>query len=612
MRIFYIIFAGMFIGNSCGAFAQSDTIKPKEVEQYLLLSKEFLHKNIDSSLFYINRALLLSKSISNDTLLAKSHLQKSSILIFKKKFSEADSLLQNNLKNVLPKHIEGQTWQNLATIQYYKQDFENALNLYLKAVEILENAGNPRLLVNAYTNIGSINASLKYYDKAVTYLEKALPLSDFNESIRMQILVNLSSIYYEQKLFKKYLETASQAEELAKKYNSKRVLSVIYGNFSNYYSEEGAEYDKAIIYGKKAIELKKELNSLYTIGLTYNNLGHSYLKKEEYRKAITYLDSALPGAKGLLKSYIYNNLKDSYTGLNDYKKAMYYADLKDRLKDSITNAQQKEKVAELTEKFESEKKQQQIDILDTQNELQALTISQQKYLLIVLVAFGLLFLILGYFGFKSYKTKQQLDTILLQQKLRKTQLNPHFLFNALQSIQNFIYQNDKEKSGSYLASYSKLIRLILEKSNENFISVADDKLALESYLNLQQLTHNNSFSFNINVEDNVDEDFDQLPSLITQPFVENAILHGLKDIVDGKVSISYLKKDADLHVIIKDNGKGFETKKENSKRLHKSMSMGIIKEQIKNLNKTLKGFTGNISVDSSSSGTKVTLRFRIA
>ncbi len=614
MRIFYtiVIVIGICISSSYRAFAQSTSNDTKEIEQDLLLSKEFLHKNIDSSLLYIDKALLLSKLISNDTLLAKSHLQKSSILIFKKKFSEADSLLHNNLKKELPNHIEGQTWHNLGTIQYYKQDFEKALNLFLKAVEILEKSDNPKLLVNAYTNIGSINASLKYYDKALHYLEKALPLSDFNESIRLQILVNLSSIYYNQKLFKKYLKSASKAEQLAKKHDSKRVLSVIYSNLSNYYAEEGAEYNKAIIYGKKAIKFKKELNSLYTIGLTYNNLGYSYLKKKEYRNAITYLDSALPGTKGLLKSYIYNNLKDSHIGLKDYKKAMHYADLKDILKDSITNAQQKEKVAELTEKFESEKKQQQIDILDTKNELQALTISQQKYLLMVLAAFGLLFIILGYFGFKNYKTKQQLDTVLLQQKVRKMQLNPHFLFNALQSIQNFIYQNDKEKSSSYLASYSKLIRMILEKSNDDFISIEDDKLALEAYLNLQQLTYNDTFSYTIDVEETVDEDFDRLPSLITQPFVENAVLHGIKGINEGCIRVKYFKKNNTLFVSITDNGKGFGDEKENSKKLHKSMSMGIIKEQLKNLNRTSKNFNGNIAINSSTTGTEVLLSFTAA
>ena len=341
-------------------------------------------------------------------------------------------------------------------------------------------------------------------------------------------------------------------------------------------------------------------------------MGDAYLKKGEYRLAIRYLDSALPTAKGVLKSYVLNNLKEAYTGLNDFKSAIRYADLKDEIKDSITSAQQREKVAELTEQFESEKKQQQIDILDTKNELQALTIRQQRGMLIVFGVIAILILILAYFGFKNYKTKQQLDKVLLQQKLRKTQLNPHFLFNALQSIQNFVYQNDKDKSGSYLSSYSKLIRLVLENSEDNFTSVADDKLALESYLNLQQLTHNDSFTYQIEIGESVEEDFDQVPSLITQPFVENAILHGIKDIPDGKVSIKYYKENDQLHVVIADNGKGIPSKKEASKKLHKSMSSEIIKEQLKNLNKASKNFNGDLTINSSSSGTRVVLTFTAA
>ncbi|WP_103068097.1 tetratricopeptide repeat-containing sensor histidine kinase [Aquimarina sediminis] len=609
MKILYFFLCVLSCSIYSTIHAQSNTDKTLEIERMLKKSKELLQKNLDSSLFYSNKALLLSKSLANDTLLAKSYLQKSSALIFKKGFTEADSLLQNNLAKKLPKHIEGQTWHNLATIQYYKQDFKKALDIYLKAATILEETKNSKQLVNTLTNIGTINAALKNFENAQKYLEKALPLSDFNEMIRLQILVNLCNIYYEQKLFKKYTDNIIEVEKLAKKYNSKSILSVVYTNQSKYYADEGDNFDYAITYGKKAISLKKELNREQNLYYTYNNVGYSYLKKEEFGKAITYLDSALSNAQEMSKSNIYNNLKEAYSGLNDYKTALYYADLKDTLKDSITNGKQKEKVAELTEKFESEKKQQQINILDTKNELQALTIKQQNYLLVVFVIFTFLILILGYFGFKSYKTKQKLDTLLLQQKLRKTQLNPHFLFNALQSIQNFIRENNKEKSSSYLTSYSKLIRLVLEKSDDNFISIAEDKLALESYLNLQQLNLNNTFSYTVDIEDTVEEDFDILPTLITQPFVENAILHGLKNTPKGNIAIRYYKKNNTLCVSITDDGKGFETKKEDSKRLHKSMSMSIIREQLKNLNKSSKDFKGDISIESSPKGTEVLLTF---
>ncbi|WFO18148.1 histidine kinase [Cellulophaga baltica 4] len=106
-------------------------------------------------------------------------------------------------------------------------------------------------------------------------------------------------------------------------------------------------------------------------------------------------------------------------------------------------------------------------------------------------------------------------------------------------MQNFIHQNDKEKSSAYLTSYSKLIRFVLEKSDEDFSSVEDDATALESYLNLQLLNYDNKFAYTISIDDSVTEDFDVLPTLITQPFVENAILHGLKDSINGRINVTY-------------------------------------------------------------------------
>ncbi|WP_179352065.1 tetratricopeptide repeat-containing sensor histidine kinase [Winogradskyella vidalii] len=581
----------------------------KSITRLLAKSKAIEQKDIDRSFLYANQAVEIAKSIKNDTLLSKSHLQQSRLYMFKKEFTKSDSILQHILSQKLPEYIRGLALHNLGTIQYYKQNLKEALTLYLEASETLEKTNKTNKLVSIYSNIGAINATLKNYKNAQIYFERALALSDFDDHLKLQVLVNLSSVYYNQKLFKKYTESIFEAEAFALKTNSTKILSTIYTNLCLYYTAEGEDYDLAITYGLKAIDLKRELNSVNTLSGAYNNLGSAYLEKREYSQAIQYLDSAAIDAETILKPYIYNGLKEAYLGLNDYEIALRYADLKDKIKDSIARKQQKENVAELTEKYESEKKAQRIDILDSQNKIQALTIKQQNYLLITLAIFVLLISVLGYFGFKNYKIQQQLDSVLLQQRLKKTQLNPHFLFNALQSIQNFIHQNDKEKSSTYLTSYSKLIRLVLEKSDEDFITVEDDKIALESYLNLQLLNYNNTFTFNIKVDESVDEDFDLLPTLITQPFVENAILHGLKDNSRGHINVEYYKKQSVLYVSITDNGKGFETKKEDSKRLHKSMSMAIIKEQLQNLNKTSKDFKGAITTNSTPNGTEVILSF---
>ena len=607
-----LIYIHLILNFCCIAigYSQQNTQRIDSVENYIRLSKSYLQKSIDSADLYIEKAVQLSQTIKNDSLLVKSHLQQSSVYIFKGDFDKADSLLQFNLKYKVADHLIGQTYHNKGTVQYYQKNYNEALEIYLKAAEILENSENPKQLVNTYTNIGTINASLGNYENAKKYLEKAISLSDTNEILKLQLLVNICNVYYELKDYTNYEANIFEAESLAKKYNAKSILSIIYTNLSNYFTDKGNDPDKALSYAKNSIRLKKELNQLQTLNVSYNNVGHSYLKKGEYNKAIIYLDSAYKGASGLLKSYILNNLKEAYELKGDYEKALYYADQREGIKDSMTNAQQKEKVAELTEKYESEKKQQQIEVLNAQNEVQTLTIKQQRYFIVSVILLTLLVIISGFFFFKNYKTKQALDTILLKQRLKKMQLNPHFLFNALQSIQNFIYSNDKEKSTVYLSSYAKLIRIILEKSEEDFISIEEDKIALESYLKLQQLTHNSFFTYTIIIDDSIEEDIDEIPTMVTQPFVENAVLHGVKDVQNGYIRIQYYKTTDFLGVKISDNGKGITTTSSDSKRLHKSMSMNIIKDQLQNLSTLYPEFKGITEVDSSEKGTEIILKFQ--
>lgn len=256
-NILFILICGIIAFNSSVINAQEQINEPQQVEALLLKSKGLAQTNIDSSYFYATKAAEKSKLINSDTLLAKSNLQQSSLLIFKKEFSKSDSLLQENLTKILPKHIKGLTIHNLATIQYYKQDFQKALELYVQAAGILEQTKKTEQLVSTYSNIGTINASLKNYKNAQIYLERALALSDFDEVVKLQILVNLCNIYYNEKQFKKYTESIFKAEELAIKYNSKNTLSTIYNNLSIYFTNDGADYNKAVSYGKKSHCIKK-------------------------------------------------------------------------------------------------------------------------------------------------------------------------------------------------------------------------------------------------------------------------------------------------------------------------------------------------------------------
>src|SRR6218665_3651045 len=175
----------------------------------------------------------------------------------------------------------------------------------------------------------------------------------------------------------------------------------------------------------------------------------------------------------------------------------------------------------------------------------------------------------------------------MESKALQAQMNPHFLFNSLNSIRLFILKNDVDSAANYIAKFSKLLRMILNYSRQDMITVYDEIQAMKLYLDFEKLRFDNGFDFDIEIDGQHVLDF-QLPPLIVQPFIENAIWHGLMARNDskGELHISFKIEENGLRVIVEDNGVGREKAKENnSKRSLKEGSVGlqITKERLKGL-----------------------------
>jgi LytS/YehU family sensor histidine kinase len=170
-------------------------------------------------------------------------------------------------------------------------------------------------------------------------------------------------------------------------------------------------------------------------------------------------------------------------------------------------------------------------------------------------------------------------------------MNPHFVFNCLAAISSFIMQNDKEDAVRYLAKFSKLMRLTLDFSKESLITIDKEIEALKNYLELEQLRFNKKFDFEI-IKDPLIEDDTALPSLLLQPYVENAVIHGVVPTTGkGFIKITFRQTDDVLVCEIEDNGVGIETSrklKENSVKIHKSMALEISKKRLETLEELIK------------------------
>ncbi len=170
-------------------------------------------------------------------------------------------------------------------------------------------------------------------------------------------------------------------------------------------------------------------------------------------------------------------------------------------------------------------------------------------------------------------------------------MNPHFVFNALLAIQGFVYLNKPNEAGRYLTSFAKLIRHTLYGSTEEYISLDKEIEALQYYLDLQRLRFNESFDYIIDLDQEVIPESTLIPPLLIQPFLENAIEHGLQHKKEGgRLKFSMKVREDCLLVEVEDNGIGrVEAQKmQNAKgKLHKSMGLEIIKKRLESLNKVL-------------------------
>ncbi|MEO1053062.1 MAG: two-component regulator propeller domain-containing protein [Bacteroidota bacterium] len=228
-----------------------------------------------------------------------------------------------------------------------------------------------------------------------------------------------------------------------------------------------------------------------------------------------------------------------------------------------------------------------------------------------------------YGRFKRVKAKNKIaqeklmmekSLIELEQEAARLQMNPHFIFNSLNSIQGFIATNDAFQAKRYLAKFARLMRLILENAREEFIPLQNEIDILDNYLELEKLSTKNKFEYAINVADTIDPESAEIPPMMIQPFVENAIIHGIKKKDGpGKIELNFKEQGEAIICEIVDNGVGREAsgKKRNPNKKHKSTGISVTKKRLEQLT-VQTGITSGAEIidlkkDDHATGTKVVI-----
>lgn len=205
----------------------------------------------------------------------------------------------------------------------------------------------------------------------------------------------------------------------------------------------------------------------------------------------------------------------------------------------------------------------------------------------VIVCIGLIALIVRYFirrvkAREEERTKINIQLASYQMTALRSQMNPHFTFNAINSIQRFVLRNERETAYDYLSKFSRLIRQVLDNSKEEMISIQNELDTLRLYLEMERLRFEHEFSFETEIDSSIPLSDTYIPCMLVQPFVENAIWHGIMPLADsrkGIIKLQFLRKGISLLICVEDNGVGRKARREGSKT-HQSMGINIAKKRL--------------------------------
>jgi tetratricopeptide (TPR) repeat protein len=520
----------------------------------------------------------------------------SGVIFFEKSLAEAYSI---NYKKSICNCLYG-----LGKFYYRNSDYITAIKYFqlLNYYSANDPDKNYQLISNYYlsANYNLLNRhklTISYGRKAA---EIAFEMKDTSSYIKS--LLSIGTQYFVLNNLDSNEFYCNKANDIYMHYSQKNrgIGSDIYNSFLKTQIIK-KNYDKGIYYGKKAVTDCINNNELTSLNVFYDNLAICYSNKKMYDSAVFYYEKALDlelkynyvdEYKMDLKELFYINKL-----ANNTKKAFYYVE-KYISADSLYQEEKGNAVDSLKTAFEFEKSkitlkadEEKLREVYKKKQISYLSIGIILLLLLTAVPYALYLRTM----LKREKEKQNLLIQVKDSEIKalQSQMNPHFIFNSLNSVLEFISKSETEDAIKYLTKFSRLIRLVLEFSNRKSIFLSEEIELLRLYADLENIRSENGFTFALSMDKGLDPKNYEIPSMLLQPFIENSIIHGIfnkakiseqeNKIYKGDLKLSISKTEKFLKCEIEDNGAGREKAQEikNSKSFnHLSLGMRITKDRL--------------------------------
>ncbi|WP_298418930.1 histidine kinase [uncultured Kordia sp.] len=572
----------------------------------------FKKKDIDKSIQYVEKSLENIYDSTDDKKLSDSYAVLGDIYVYWKQYDLAIS----NYRIALKTYSTTRLWIAIGTTQLYNKEYDEAI---ISFETILRNNLSRYQQTIVYEGLGDAHKALKQYKKALDNYNKGLAIAQ-KDLITPKITDLNSKIaenYAAQGDVKKADNLFSNSLDLALKQNEGRAI-VEQNRVADFYNSTNS-FDKEIELRKQnLVDLERsgfenktlsgfiaDSTAITSQKINYK-IGNAFLLQEKYDEAIPYFEKSISEAGKkedlIIKKDATRKLSESLENIGDFDQAKkVFEDYVEVVNELVLRREQEISQASRFAKriqdnqlrirsleADRELREARFDNNLIEQELTEKTNKSQKYTIYSLI-FAISLLIFTIYLLYRNSKQQKLANNLLALKSLRTQMNPHFIFNALNSVNNYIAINDERNANRYLSEFSTLMRTVLENSDEDFIPLAKELELLELYVRLEHMRFQDKFEYTITVDETVKVSNFQIPPMLLQPYIENAIWHGLRYKEEkGMLNISITKKDNEmLQITIEDNGIGrkrsMELKTKNQLR-QKSKGMGNIKKRIAILN----------------------------
>lgn len=483
---------------------------------------------------------------------------------------------------------------NIGGIYHYLGDDLIALDYFLQSYYLkLENNLTDNL-APSLINIASVYSKLNKFDEALEFHGKAYDLAceAGDHYYRMKALTGLGFDYFLMQKYDSAVVFYSSALTLSDSANDNTAKANILAKLGETYNKTGDRI-KAKKMAEEALKLSRDIRYLYGISSFARTLGDINLTEKDYNIALGLLKESIEVSAEIGAS---DNLKDAYLSVSTLYREINKPDLAldyykkySEIRDSLLRHEEADKYTVVQIKYEMEKKGREVENLTHENEIKELRLARSGYVIAGITVFSAMVIFLLVLFFRQKRIQNQQKNIILEQRLLRSQMNPHFIFNTLTAIQKYIFDKSALLASDYLGKFTRLMRFILNSSSIEHIPVEDETDFIENYLQLQKLRFDNRFDYKISIDPDIEPETMMVPPMLLQPFVENAIEHGINSLEKGGlITVSMTLKEDHIIATVEDNGIGRERAgvlKEQKKPGHKSMAMDITRERLKHLNK---------------------------